>query len=186
MDKSQDKSELRKLLKSRLAQMSEDEKSRQSAKIVEKIERLDLPSGGICIYNSLASEVDTSEIIEYFLGKREVYLPVIEGDDILLVKVDRDSEYATAKWGILEPSGQRLSPEEVKPSITITPLLGADKDLNRLGKGKGFYDRYFERVDTLKIGLAFEEQIVEDVPCEDTDKPLDMLISASEVLTRNR
>ena len=185
MDISQSKAELRKYLKTRLAQMSETEKSCQSAKIAEKIKGLDLPSGGICIYNSLASEVDTREIIEYFLESRKVYLPVVDGDDILLVKVDKDSEYATAKWGILEPSGQRLLPEEIKPTVTVTPLLGADRSLNRLGKGKGFYDRYFAKVDTLKIGLAFDEQIVEDVPCEDTDKPLDMLISASEVLTRN-
>lgn len=184
MGKSQSKAELRRILKARLSAMSVDEKASQSAKIANRVKKLDLPSGGICIYNSLDSEVDTREIIEYFIGGREVYLPVVDGDDILLVKVDKDSEYAVSKWGILEPSGQRLTPEEVTPKITITPLLGADRNLNRLGKGKGFYDRYFSRVDTLKIGLAFEEQIVEKVPCEDTDRRLDMLISASEILPK--
>ncbi|MDE5549131.1 MAG: 5-formyltetrahydrofolate cyclo-ligase, partial [Clostridia bacterium] len=150
MDISQSKAELRKNLKARLAQMSAEQKREQSAKIAQRLKNLDLPDGSICIYNSLYSEVDTKEIIEYFQDIREVYLPVVDGDDMLLVKVDKDSEYAIAKWGILEPSGKRLLPQDVKPKITITPLLGVDRNLNRLGKGKGFYDRYFAKVDTLK------------------------------------
>ncbi|MDE7079243.1 MAG: 5-formyltetrahydrofolate cyclo-ligase [Clostridia bacterium] len=184
MGASQNKAELRKYIRSKLSSMSADEMSIQSAKISDRIKRLDLPTGSICIYNSLDSEVDTREIIDYFLGKREVYLPVVEGDDILLVKADKNSEYRAAKWGILEPIGERLSPNDVDPKITLTPLLGADRKLNRLGKGKGFYDRYFAKIETLKIGLAFNEQIVDEIPCEDTDIPLDILVSASEVLIR--
>ena len=184
MTLSQSKAELRGLLRKRLSAMSAEEKSSQSAKIAERVKNIDLPIGSICIYNSLDSEVDTRKIIEYFLDKRDVYLPIVDGDDLMLVKVDKNTEYVEAKWGILEPVGERLLPEDVKPSITITPLLGVDNQLNRLGKGKGFYDRYFAKTDTLKIGLAFDTQIVDNVPCEDTDKQLDMLISASKVLSR--
>ena len=184
MTVSQSKVELRKYLRARLNAMSAEEKSIQSANIAESVKKLDLPRGSICIYKSLDSEVDTAKIIEYFQGKRDVYLPVVDGDDILLVKADKNTEYRVAKWGILEPIGERLLPENVKPKITVTPLLGVDKDLGRLGKGKGFYDRYFAKVDTLKIGLAFDGQIVDSVPCEQNDIKLDMLISASKIFLR--
>ncbi|MDE5616744.1 MAG: 5-formyltetrahydrofolate cyclo-ligase [Clostridia bacterium] len=181
-----DKTQARKIIRERLSALSEDEKSRQSDNVFSLLKSLDLPDGSICIYNSICGEVDTKEIIEYFIGKRKVYLPVVDGEDMSLVEVDADTEYRIAKWGILEPTGKRLLPEEVNPAITVTPLLGADKDLNRLGKGKGYYDRYFAKVDTLKIGLAFDSQIVEKIPCEDTDKALDILISASGILRKDR
>lgn len=181
-----DKSQARKIIKARIAALSEEEKSKQSGEVFSLLKSLDLPDGSICIYNSLTGEVDTKEIIKYFIGKRKVYLPVVDGDEILLVEVDGNTEYRIAKWGILEPIGESLSPEEVKPAITVTPLLGADKDLNRLGKGKGYYDRYFAKTDTLKIGLAFVEQIADAIPCEDTDKALDILISAGGIMLRNR
>ena len=72
------------------------------------------------------------------------------------------------------------------PAVTVTPLLGADKNLNRLGKGKGYYDRYFAKVKTLRIGLAFDEQIVDDIPCEETDKALDILVSANGIKFKDR
>ena len=172
-----DKAELRRLLRQRLDALSDGDKAEQSKKILEKVKRLELPEGSICIYNSLPSEVDTKGIIEYFIGKRKVYLPVVDGEGILLVEADENTRYREAKWGILEPLGQRLSPEQVKPSVTITPLLGADRSLGRLGKGKGYYDRYFARIDTLKVGLAFEEQVVDAVPRDSFDKNLDVLVT---------
>ncbi|MDE6189831.1 MAG: 5-formyltetrahydrofolate cyclo-ligase [Clostridia bacterium] len=178
----QDKASLRKVLRARLAAMSDKLKALQSEKILEKVKELDLPSGSICIYNSLPSEVDTKAIIEYFIGKRKVYLPVVDGEELRLVEVDEMSEYRLAKWGILEPVGKRLTPEEAQPKVTITPLLGVDKSLNRLGKGKGFYDRYFEKVDTLRIGLAFKEQIIENALSDSHDKSLDMLVTIDEVI----
>ncbi len=181
-----DKSQARKIISEKINALSEDEKSKQSAKVFDLIKTLDLPDGSICIYNSLAREVDTKAIINYFIGKRKVYLPVVDGEEMSLVEVNADSEYAVAKWGILEPIGKRLAPEEVMPAVTVTPLLGADKNLNRLGKGKGYYDRYFAKVKTLRIGLAFDEQIVDEIPCEETDKALDILVRANGIKFKDR
>ena len=77
-----------------------------------------------------------------------------------------------------------MLPSEVCPSVTVTPLLGVDKRLNRLGKGKGYYDRYFNAVETYKVGLAFEEQVIDKVVCDSWDKPLDMLTTPQGVIKR--
>ena len=149
-----DKSQARKIISEKINALSEDEKSEQSAKVFDLIKTLDLPDGSICIYNSLAREVDTKAIINYFIGKRKVYLPVVDGEEMSLVEVNADSEYAVANGEYSNRIGKRLAPEEVMPAVTVTPLLGADKNLNRLGKGKGYYDRYFAKVKTLRIGLC--------------------------------
>ena len=177
-----DKPSQRKTLRAIVAGITD--KAIQSEKITSILQNTPLPNGKLCVYNSLPSEVATKRIIEYFCKTREVYLPVVDGEDMMLVKVDKNTEYQVGSWGISEPIGERLLPSEVLPSVTVTPLLGADKNLNRLGKGKGYYDRYFASVDTYKVGLAFKEQVIEKVICEDWDKPLDMLITPKGVITK--
>ena len=178
-----DKKSQRRHLKFALANISD--KLEQSESIAEFIKCAELPKGSICIYNSIASEVDTKALIEYFCNMREVYLPVVDGEDIALVNVDKDTKYAEGAWGIYEPIGKRLAPQDVRPSVTVTPLLGVDRRLNRLGKGKGYYDRYFAKTDTFKVGLAFREQVVEKVYADDWDKPLDMLITPDGIIIRS-
>lgn len=178
-----DKKSQRRQLKFALANISD--KLEQSESIAEFIKCAELPKGSICIYNSIASEVDTKALIEYFCNMREVYLPVVDGEDIALVNVDKDTKYAEGAWGIYEPIGKRLAPQDVRPSVTVTPLLGVDRSLNRLGKGKGYYDRYFAKTDTFKVGLAFREQVVEKVYADDWDKPLDMLITPDGIIIRS-
>ncbi len=178
-----DKKSQRRHLKFALANISD--KLEQSESIAEFIKCAELPKGSICIYNSIASEVDTKALIEYFCNMREVYLPVVDGEDIALVNVDKDTKYVEGAWGIYEPIGKRLAPQDVRPSVTVTPLLGVDRRLNRLGKGKGYYDRYFAKTDTFKVGLAFREQVVEKVYADDWDKPLDMLITPDGIIIRS-
>ncbi len=178
-----DKKSQRRQLKFALANISD--KLEQSESIAEFIKCAELPKGSICIYNSIASEVDTKALIEYFCNMREVYLPVVDGEDIVLVNVDKDTKYVEGAWGIYEPIGKRLAPQDVRPSVTVTPLLGVDRRLNRLGKGKGYYDRYFAKTDTFKVGLAFREQVVEKVYADDWDKPLDMLITPDGIIIRS-
>lgn len=178
-----DKKSQRRQLKFALANISD--KLEQSESIAEFIKCAELPKGSICIYNSLASEVDTKALIEYFCNMREVYLPVVDGEDIALVNVDKDTKYVEGAWGIYEPIGKRLAPQDVRPSVTVTPLLGVDRRLNRLGKGKGYYDRYFAKTDTFKVGLAYREQVVEKVYADDWDKPLDMLITPDGIIIRS-
>ena len=177
-----DKTLQRKSLRTIVAGISD--KASQSEKIASLLQNTLLPSGSICIYNSLPSEVDTKAIIEYFCKSREVYLPVVDGKDMYLVKVDKDTRFQVGSWGISEPIGERQLPTIVRPAVTITPLLGVDKNLNRLGKGKGYYDRYFASIDTFKVGLAFEEQVLDKVLCDEWDKPLDMLITQSGVIRK--
>ncbi|MDE5755562.1 MAG: 5-formyltetrahydrofolate cyclo-ligase [Clostridia bacterium] len=177
-----DKTSQRKALRAIIAGIFD--KARQSEQVARLLQNVVLPSGSICIYNSLPSEVDTKQIIEYFCQRREVYLPVVDGEDMLLVKVDKDTQYQVANWGIYEPIGKRYLPSEIRPAVTVTPLLGVDEKLNRLGKGKGYYDRYFQSLDTFKVGLAFEEQVVDKVICDPWDKPLDMLITSKGIIKR--
>ena len=85
------------------------------------------------------------------------------------------------KYGISEPS----SSKKVNPDIIFIPLVAFDRNLNRLGYGGGFYDRYLEKIrkikKTVNIGLAFSHQRVKKIPISKFDKKLDYIITEKEI-----
>ena len=86
------------------------------------------------------------------------------------------------KYGIPEPVYTRI----VFPDILIIPLVAYDNNLNRLGYGGGFYDRYIDKIEkikkVIKIGLAFSYQKVKTIPINQHDKKLDFIITEKKIL----
>ena len=86
------------------------------------------------------------------------------------------------KYGIPEPVSSKI----FYPDILLVPLVGYDNDLNRLGYGGGFYDRYIEKIEkikrVIKIGLAFSYQKIKSLPTNQHDKKLDFIITEKEIL----
>ena len=84
--------------------------------------------------------------------------------------------------GIPEPI--KLS-SKVVPDLIFVPLVGYDKNFNRLGYGGGFYDRYFEKnskfKNIIKIGLAFSFQKIKNLPVNKFDKKLDAIITEKKI-----
>ena len=86
------------------------------------------------------------------------------------------------KFGIPEPVSLKI----LYPDILLVPLVGYDDNLNRLGYGGGFYDRYIEKVEKIKkvtkIGLAFSYQKIKSIPIDQYDKKLDFIITEKEIV----
>ena len=84
--------------------------------------------------------------------------------------------------GIPEPI---KSANKVVPDLIFVPLVGYDNNLNRLGYGGGFYDRYFEQNSSLKkiikIGLAFSFQKIKKLPVNKFDKKIDRVITEKKI-----
>jgi len=83
-------------------------------------------------------------------------------------------------WGVIEPQKQIIADIQ-SIDIIFVPLLGIDNKGNRLGYGKGYYDRFLETSDALKIGLVFEDFILESIPSEKHDVKLDGFITEKGV-----
>ena len=85
-------------------------------------------------------------------------------------------------FGIPEPISWKI----IYPDILLVPLVGYDNDLNRLGYGGGFYDRYIEKIEkvkkVIKIGLAFSYQKIKKIPTNKFDKKLDFIITEKDIL----
>ncbi len=131
------------------------------------------------VYLSFSSEADTDRLIETLLRLGyEVYCPKTEGEEMSAVRYGED--FTLSAFGTREPVGDKL---ETAPDYVIVPLLAMDKAGNRLGYGKGFYDRYLRKYpQSLRIGYAFHRQIVREIPHSDEDEKLQYLVTENGII----
>ncbi|KTW29982.1 5-formyltetrahydrofolate cyclo-ligase [Pneumocystis jirovecii RU7] len=158
----------------------------------------------ISVYLSMPhGEINTSNIIKESrrMGKK-IYVPFIDGSNMHMLQL-LDSEdpfmFARNKWGIPEPDrydANGIMREEAMKNqgldLILVPGVAFDRNLNRLGHGKGYYDTYFARMEDwcrkhhlhmpLKVGLALKEQLVDAVPVDSSDVKLDILLVGDEVI----
>ena len=140
----------------------------------------------VALYLPNNGEIDP-KYIENFLKNQEIstYLPVLDDKSLKFAKIGEN--FRKNRFGIKEPiSTDIISAEQL--DILFMPLVGFDKDKNRMGMGGGFYDRalaFKKEQKTVKkpmlIGLAFDCQEVEQLETQDWDVPLDVIITPSKI-----
>ena len=171
----------RKNAKSILQSLSADYKEFASRKICEKV--INLPefigAKNIFVYLSTANEPDTSLIIKTaFEMKKNVFAPVCkENRKMQSVKIYENSCFIKSSFNIREPAKQNevLSPGEI--DFIICPCLALTKSGKRLGHGGGYYDIFLQKIDKPKAGLCFEKLIFENIPTDEHDILMDIVIS---------
>lgn len=188
------KIELRKAVIERRASMSLP--TRQTANRV--ISKRVLAMGGfndaqtVMAYMSLAAEISTMEIVRAVLAQGKVLiLPKVNRAekklDLFRVK-NIDSDLTPGIWGILEPDPERcekISAEDIE--FVLVPGLAFDAHCNRLGYGGGYYDRLLQDLGPFAslVAPAFALQIVERVPIEEHDIPLNVIITEEQKYVRH-
>ena len=155
------------------------EKADKSIIITNKIIDLDIykDSQVIAIYNSLPDEVDTKYLMDNMLSKK-ILLPKIVNDNIEFIMVNKNTKYIKNNYGILEPIGNLYLGNI---DLIIVPGVAFDKNHNRLGFGKGYYDKYLSNKTIYKIGICYDKQIVHLLPSNDLDIKMDMVITENRV-----
>ena len=132
------------------------------------------------------NEVNTQPLIQELISRGiKVIVPITDFESGTLnhSMLTSFEELESNKWGVLEP--KEMDETDYKPDIILVPLLAADLEFNRLGYGKGFYDRFLSESSALTIGLVFQEYILNKIPVERFDQKLDILVTEKEVFTRN-
>lgn len=188
MDNQAKKEVIRKKLLDRRGRISEQEYFHKSDKIIRKLKELPAVDEAKIIHCYISingrREVRTQALIKDLLASgHEVVVPVTHMETGLLthhVLTDLDG-LKQNEWGVPEPRGGREISEDAI-DLVIVPMVGGDLNRNRIGYGKGFYDRFLQKVSCPKIGLLFESCLVDEIPVEPFDVRLDLLVTEERVI----
>ena len=177
-----EKNELRRTVRACAERYDAGEREDISRRILERVERMPefQSAERIALYWSLPNEVATHRFVERWSGSKRIYLPVMQGEGLLLRRFIGSSRLQEARFGVFEPEeGETIPLSEV--DLIVVPAVGYDRMGNRLGHGKGFYDRLLRGgVDTLKIGICFDYQLFDAIPVAEFDMPVDRVVSGSK------
>ena len=146
-------------------------------------------AGVIHIFIAKPDEPSTRQIIEYCWssGKR-VAVPLVLPNTFNLIHSEIKSfdRLIHGMYGIQEPSPESriiMTPDLF--DLVIVPGVAFDKKGRRIGQGKGYYDRFLELTSAFRLALAFDCQLLENVPSELHDIPMDAILSESGILETN-
>ena len=189
------KPELRLAMKQTLRNLS-DRRERSVAvwRNLEQIEEFRsavLSQKMIAVYLNLPNEVETACFLDKITGL--IAVPYCEKGDLELFRLKTLDELIPQTLGILEPQpelraapSRRVLPDEL--ALVLTPGLAFDRNGGRLGRGAGYYDRFFARIDQArkkpvpKFALAFDCQVLGQVPVQPHDVRLDGIVTESEII----
>lgn len=181
------KKEIREEIRRKLKRQGHEERSIHSRRIHRSLYRLEVFKKSKCllIYVSLPDEVETLPVIEKCLsmGKR-VVVPrmVVKKKELTLREVKNlKKDFKRGPYGVLEPKvdlTRKVLPKEI--DCIVLPGLAFDPEGNRLGRGRGFFDRLLSRIASTvpRIAFAFPFQVVNHLPTEHHDRPIDILLSS--------
>lgn len=176
-----DKQELRKHVRRLKASLAAAELSEMSTLVCNRV-RGCAPwtvARTVLLYHPLADEVDVRPLLQAALDDgKQVLLPVVVGDDLLLRSYAGPNQMAVGAFGILEPTGDVFAPAGYdRIDLVVVPGMAFDSDGHRLGRGRGYYDRLLPRIrHARRVGVCFPFQLVEQVPSEVHDVVMDQVI----------
>lgn len=178
------KEEIRKKTLNKRNQLSEKDRVMFSRIIFNKLLEFEeyKKADRIAVYYPVGSEVQTFEIIrDALINKKKVGLPrVINDDEIKFYQIMENSleevEFTKGKYGIMENITSTAELDQI--DLLIIPGVAFDDECNRIGYGKGYYDRFLGKNDIgYIVGLAFENQMVKYIPINELDQKVDCIIT---------
>lgn len=176
------KAKIRGMINKKISGLSDEEFYHKCQKIIKRLKGLECfeKRKNLCIYVSKKREITTHGLIKEILLKKNVLVPYIDGDEMKIMPIKSFKELSEGKFMILEPKTKKEFLGKI--DLVIVPGIAFDRSCNRLGRGKGYYDKFLKKIDVEKIGLALEEQIIKEVPCEQHDIPLDIIITEKRMI----
>lgn len=172
-DKKTLRKEIRQLKKSR----TPEQLAAQSEVIMKKLECHPVfqQAHRVMLYASLPDEVQTLAFLEAWKARKQIILPTVVGDDIIPVELTADSQMVEGDFHILEPENH---PYSGPLDLIVVPGMAFDKAGHRLGRGRGYYDRFLIKYpDTRTIGICFDFQFLESIPTEPHDRVVDEVLT---------
>lgn len=172
-----DKKTLRQQIRAAKKAHTLEELSAQSEKILQQlsVHPRFRDAQRVMLYASLPDEVQTLDFLEVWRHQKIIILPTVVGDDIIPVELADYVVFAEGDFHIPEPQNHPYTGDF---DLIVVPGMAFDRAGHRLGRGKGYYDRFLaQHPHVHTIGLCFDFQLLPEIPCEPHDRIIDEVIT---------
>lgn len=183
MTESSDKSSLRKLLLGKRDSLSADFIEIASKKIQKNLKKIQEYHNAktIAAYYSIGSEVKTHDILQEILSiGKMLALPRVEDDHLVFCGVSKFEDLERGEFGIMEP--KQNCPQIDEFDAILVPAISMTKTGQRLGYGKGYYDRFLANKKSTTIALTYSKFIVKNIPTSKNDVKIGWVVTEDEAI----
>ena len=172
-----EKNEIRYKMKQLRVILPESARKSAAEEVFDRLEKTAafLLADRILMYHSLPDELYTHDFLRKWANKKRFFLPRVNGVNLEVLPYE-ETRLELGSFHIEEPTGDKVTdPSEIE--LVIVPAVAYDRKGMRLGRGKGFYDRFLTHTKATKVGVGYEFQLVDELPAEIHDIPMDMVIT---------
>lgn len=181
------KEDIRRKIKAQKALLDDAEKLEAASRAFALLERTAafVMADNILMYHSLPDELSTHAFLDKWNGRKNFFLPRVNGVNLEILPYDK-SRMRFGAFSIEEPDGDDITGMECIDAV-IVPSVAYDRQGNRVGRGKGYYDRLLADTKAIRIGMAYDFQLVDEIDIEPHDVGVDIVITDSRIIfTRKR
>ena len=176
----EDKKQIRQFIRNEKKLRSADQMCEQSEKIMSLLEMHERfqKARVVLMYYALPDEPQTQLCLDRWAKEKEILLPVVVGDDLILRRYTGRDSLVEGEFHIMEPQGEVFTNYEAIELIVV-PGMAFDEAGNRLGRGKGYYDKLLCKSSlqhAFKLGVCFDFQKIDYVPVAEFDIPMDGIL----------
>lgn len=176
-----DKRDIRREVSARKRAMDVAARECESMAVLDRLTEID-EFGRACrilVYNSLPDELSTVRLLEQYSERKQLFLPRVNGDDLDILPYDA-GKIGVGAFSIGEPMGDDLV-DPATIDLVIVPAVAYDRYGNRVGRGKGYYDRLLAGMHAVTIGICYDCQLVDSIESEPHDRPVDIVVTPSGI-----
>jgi 5-formyltetrahydrofolate cyclo-ligase len=161
---------LREAVRRQQTAVTEEEQRRRSATLWTKAERSArfAAANTVLLYWSMRNEVFTHDFIRRWHRRKSVLLPVIDGDSLRAVLFEGEASLRRNETlHLYEPTGESYTGLQI--DLAFIPGMAFDCNGHRLGRGKGYYDRFLPQLHSYNVGVCFASQLFDSIPSDELD-----------------
>lgn len=171
------KEEVRRRVGAQKSILSEAERADAADAVFRMLEKTAafLMAENVLMYHSLPDELSTRRFIDRWSDRKHFFLPRVNGVDLDILPYDK-TRLRLGAFHIEEPDGDDVRPVSTI-DLVVVPGVGYDPQGNRVGRGKGYYDRLLSQTRATKIGVGYDFQMVDAIEAEEHDVKVDIVIT---------
>lgn len=174
----EEKGRIRKKIRAVKQNYSFEQKKELSLPILKSLEQLPefIQAKTVMLYWSMKDEVYTHDFVCKWANEKIVILPSVKGETLDLKIFEGEDHLVEGEhYGIPEPEGPVFMKED-EIDLILIPGIAFDREKNRMGRGKAYYDRLLQSLSSFKLGICFDFQVLDHVPIDEHDIKMDEIV----------